>query len=319
MQEDKGSPGLARLPKVPDARLDALFRIGEQIWAEREDVRARCQTVKSWDFWKWLLWHGTEEYVDVRNLYAFPDDHLIHRVIGHTSSRREYLQGGVVDATQIRLRLIEAGFDFDRGGCVLDFGCGSGRILQVLARHADTCMLYGADVDKGAIYWCDAQLKFARAVLLPQQPPCAFSDGRFDAVYAFSVFSHLPEDRHRLWLEELHRITKPGAALVLTIQGRKVIAEYVSGRRPGDFPPAEVLRHDLPDIERSGVRFYPYKRLRFQDKRNQREFDTWDLESYGSMFILEPYVRKRWLNLFEFVALHEAPNEWQDYVLLRRR
>jgi len=40
---------------------------------------------------------------------------------------------------------------------------------------------------------------------------------------------------------------------------------------------------------------------------------------YGMAFVLSDYVRRRWLDLFELVALHEAPQGWQDYVVLRRR
>ena len=310
--------GREMLPTVSDPRLDALFRIGDTIWAERDDARAAFGSVRSWEFWRWLLWEGFHEYEQIRRLCVFPDAHLIHRVIGEVSSSEDYVRGGVIDASQVVHRLNEAGFDFT-GGAVLDFGCGCGRTLQVLARYAAQVSLYGADVDADAIAWCHAQLQFAHAVLVPPDPPTAFGATRFDAVYAFSVFSHLPEGRHRRWLEELHRITRPGAPIVLTVQGRRVIEEHVSGRRPWDFPTEETLRKDLPQIERDGFRFYPYGRQQFRDERNQRHFDQWDFESYGSTFILESYIKTHWLDLFELEALHEAPNDWQDYVVLRRR
>ena len=105
---------------------------------------------------------------------------------------------------------------------------------------------------------------------------------------------------------------------MLTVQGRRVIEEHASGRRPGDFPPAEVMQRDLMEIERTGFRFYPYGQLQFQAEENQRHFDEWDLGNYGSTFVLESYIREHWLDLFHLEAFHEAPNEWQDYVVLRR-
>jgi hypothetical protein len=47
--------------------------------------------------------------------------------------------------------------------------------------------------------------------------------------------------------------------------------------------------------------------------------DSLGREEYGSTIIFEPYVRARWSELFEVVAFDEAPDDWQDYVVLRRR
>jgi hypothetical protein len=54
------------------------------------------------------------------------------------------------------------------------------------------------------------------------------------------------------------------------------------------------------------------------DRDNQDHFRAWDLEDYGSTFILEPYIRRHWLARFELLAIHESPDGWQDYVVLRR-
>jgi SAM-dependent methyltransferase len=224
-----------------------------------------------------------------------------------------------VDGWRIDGCLREAGFDPVRGGSVLDLGVGCGRILQYLAVYAKSCRLVGADVDEAAIAWCAKHLDFAAFQSLPRQPPSAFADGEFDAVYAFSVFSHLPEALHLRWLEEIARIARPGAAVVITVHGRHVIDEIVNRRRPHVTPSAQGLAAALPEIERRGFGFFPYRKLRFSDRENDRFFASWDLEEYGDTFILERYVRERWTKSFELVALHEAPDDWQDHVVLRRR
>jgi SAM-dependent methyltransferase len=214
--------------------------------------------------------------------------------------------------------LREGGFDPTREGSLLDFGSGCGRILQFFALYAATVELHGADVDAEAVAWCAKHLDFARFEVLGPQPPSPFEARRFDAVFAFSVFSLLPEELHGAWLDEIARITKPGAAVVLTTQGHHVVDELMS-RRANEFPPPELLAKRLPELERTGFAFFPYRRLRFRDPENVAHFEEWDLERYGSTFILEPYIRRHWTRHFDLVAHHAAPDDWQDYVVLRRR
>jgi SAM-dependent methyltransferase len=330
------------LPEVSHTRLNALFRLGEHIWAQRPDVRAEFREIESWEYWYWLMWHGTREYKEVRSkTYPLPDEHLIHRVIGAESflqyhvrrlltllgfreaaiarERRRYLESALVDWRRILLCLMEAGLDFVHGAHIMDFGCGCGRILQVFARYTDTCQLYGADVDKQAIRWCNQHLDFAQFIHLPNEPPAPFVDGQFDVVYAFSVFSHLPGDLQRRWLEDLHRVTKPGAILVLTIQGRKVIADVLAGRVQQGFPAAETLRVNLDHIEKTGFAFYPYRDIPSKGLRKRAHVNQWNPDRYGSTFVLAPYVGENWLDMFDLIAFHESPDEWQDYVVLRHR
>jgi hypothetical protein len=44
-----------------------------------------------------------------------------------------------------------------------------------------------------------------------------------------------------------------------------------------------------------------------------------DADVYGMTFIDLCYIREHWLDLFELVHVTEAPDDWQDYVVLRRR
>ena len=307
-------------PGVRFPRLNAIFRLGERIWSEREDLQERFPLDRAADYWYWLLWHGLGSRAEwASQLYPSPEPHLIHRVVGESTGAAEYLRGGLVDGWRIDGCLREAGFDPARGGRLLDFGAGCGRILQYFAVYASSCRLVGCDVDEGAMDWCGKHLDFAEFRPLPMQPPSPLASGEFDAVYAFSVFSHLPEALQRRWLEEIARITRPGAAVVVTVHGRHVIDEIVSGRRPHETPTPQQLARALPELEQRGFAFFPYRKLRFRDIENDRYYSTWDLDQYGDAFVLEPYVRTRWTDLFEVVAYHDAPDDWQDYVVLRRR
>jgi len=307
------------LPRPQQPRLRRLFAHAERLWRERPDVQVRIPDIRSWDFWFWFSWHGAEEHPEVRpHLLPAPDPYLIHRVVGEEATEQSFLQSGVWDWRRMYLTLAEGGFDFARGGRVLDFGCGCGRILRHFARYAATCEFSGTDVDDTAVAWRREHLEFATFETLPKRPPSPFPDGHFDAVFSFSVFSHLPERLHRAWLEDLHRVTKPGAVVVVTVQGMRVVEKMLARNLSHDVPNPADLRRDVDRIRETGFAFYPYVRLTYEDERNQEYYDRWDFDQYGSTFILDRYFRSRWGDLFHVVSSNPAPDDWQDYVVLRR-
>jgi len=307
-------------PKSPDPATDALFREGERLLDSREDIRERFGDDAAAGFWYWLLWHGRREEERIAALLPpVPDPHLISRIVGEQQNAESYFRAGLVDWWSIDGSLRRTGFDPTGGGRVLDFGCGCGRILSSFALYADRCELHGADVDAESIRWCQANLPVAQFAAIDDAPPTPYDDGFFDAVYSFSVFSHLPEQRHLDWLAELARITRSGASLVVTIQGEAVARKLMHESTVDPFPSASELARRMPDLDESGFLFFPYRRLAFQDPRVSAHFEDWDLEAYGSTFILEDYVRSRWTEWFDVVEIVFSPDDWQDHVLLRRR
>src|SRR5262245_52352300 len=307
----------ASLPNIQYRRIARLFEQGNRVWNSRPDVQKTFPDIRHWDYWFWLLWLGSQDYPEIADLiYPDPPSYLMQRVTGQITSR-SFLESGLVDCRRMYLSMAGSRCDFGKGGHILDFGCGCGRILRLFSRYAGTCEFHGGDVDAGALDYCAKTLDFARFSVLQKSPPSAYPNEYFDGVYAYSVFSHLPERMHRLWLEDLFRIMRPGAILVLTVQGRRVIDLMVERRWKSDVPSSSDLLRELPKIEREGFAFYPYERLDFDDLQNREHFAKWDLKEYGSCFIMENYVRSQWTGLFEVVSWRAAPDGWQDYVVLR--
>lgn len=308
------------LPESASPRLAPLLDAGNRLWKSRPDLQNRFPADQAASFWYWLLWHGaaaTEGGAD--GSLPLPPDHLRGRVVGQADTPEGYLRSGLVDWWRLEEGLRQAGFEPTRGGRVLDFGVGCGRILQGFALYSGHCELTGADVDDEAVHWCRRYLDFARFETLPQRPPSALRRNSFEAIYAFSVFSHLPEGLQRAWLEELARLAAPGAALAITVQGRHVVEKMTHGCRRVDASLSRALRKRQTELEERGFLFVPYRRLAFEDQENSRFFESWDLENYGETFILESYIREHWSDLFEITAYHEAPDDWQDLVVLRPR
>lgn len=102
---------------------------------------------------------------------------------------------------------------------VLDFGCGCGRVLRHLG-DLPASRIRGVDWNRRAIRWCSGNLthaSFAVGGLAPPLPLAADED--FDLIYAFSVFTHMPEDLQRAWFVELTRRLRVGGLLAISTHG----------------------------------------------------------------------------------------------------
>jgi len=179
--------------------------------------------------------------------------------------------------------------------CVLDFGCGWGRLTRFLARDVAPGRLFGCDPVDGILDVCRANrvaATLARSEFLPEQLPF---EERFDLAFAFSVFTHLSEAAHEKCLHALHRSLQPGGILIVTIR-----------------PPAYLYRceamHPLldalgPDKQTSlagpSYLFVPHAAAPGHPQhRGEGKID------YGETVITMAYLRERWSRLFELLEVN---------------
>lgn len=100
---------------------------------------------------------------------------------------------------------------------VVDFGSGWGRISRTLLRQVKPTDLYCLDVDAEMTALVNTTLPGVNAMTVKPMPPTPLGDSTFDAVLAFSVFSHLSPAAHEAWAAEFGRITSTGAVVVITV------------------------------------------------------------------------------------------------------
>lgn len=177
------------------------------------------------------------------------------------------------------------------GKRVLDFGCGSGKVMRHFLAEAAACELWGCDIDARSIDWINAELHpplsaFANG----EAPPLDQPSESFDLIWSVSVFTHLT-DRWAGWLAELHRVLKPGGLAIISFLGG---AMY------------EVWNEEEWVAERIGMAVLNHG----QD---------WELGG-PTVFHSPWWLREHWGRAFEFVELREGstPRE-HGLVLLRRR
>lgn len=118
---------------------------------------------------------------------------------------------------------------------VLDIGCGSGRMAVPLLDHLDEGGRYlGFDVSGDAVRWCREHLSprnsrfqfLAADVLNPEYNPRGrvraeeytfpCDTGTVDFAFATSVFTHMPSEEVKRYLDELRRVLRLDGRALLT-------------------------------------------------------------------------------------------------------
>ena len=192
--------------------------------------------------------------------------------------------------------------DYARCSAILDWGCGCARVARFVAELAPR-KLSGADIDPDNIEWCKNNIASADFVRIGLYPPIPFSDETFDLIYGISVFSHLSEADQDRWLAELHRVAKPGAPLLMSIQG-----EIAFLRVDGDFERYIALEKDG---------FQVYGRCPDLDEVLPEMKEN---EYYQNVFHSRRYIYEHWGRYFEIIDVVDAAFAgYQDLVVMRRR
>ena len=102
---------------------------------------------------------------------------------------------------------------------VLDFGCGWGRLLRLMLYYVPQHRLFGSDA------W-DVSLDLSRKSNIPvtlektSTFPCeiGFGGKKFDLIYLFSIFTHLPEEIFKSCLSAIRKNIKEDGVILFTVR-----------------------------------------------------------------------------------------------------
>ena len=142
----------------------------------------------------------------------------------------------------LEVRLTEP---YARGARVLELGCGTGLILERIAKVAEQAV--GIDLSEGM-----ARLARERGldVHIGSVTDLPFEDESFDLTYSFKVLAHVPDIETAI--REAVRVTRPGGYLLLELYNPwslRYLAKKVAGPQPisEDRTEADVFtRWDSP-------------------------------------------------------------------------
>jgi len=192
---------------------------------------------------------------------------------------------------------------------VLDFGVGVGRLARMFkgfdGRYA------GVDIDGLPVDWMKERLPWVDAHKTEPLQPLPFPDSTFDAVFSISVFTHMNEPDHLFYLDELKRVTVPGARLFITVCTERVLqrAEDEKGvlqmltMPPGGLDAARAALQ-------GGSGFYFVR---------QEGHLTSNAYEYGITFISAAYIKRHWSEYFDLETVAVGGiHDSRDIVVLRR-
>lgn len=201
------------------------------------------------------------------------------------------------------------------GTHILDFGVGWGRILRFFLKDVDPETLHGVDIS-------EEYLQAARDTGVPgylhQIEPLGrlpHADSSLDVVYAYSVFTHLPERVQDHWLPEIERVLKPGGLFFATVEPPRFL-DY--------FTNLDVAREDLHHwqaLTARKVQRDPTLRARLEQHGFVYIPFTADPdEVFGDCVMTSQYASEHWGRHFEILEfLDDEQRFWQAVVVARKR
>jgi SAM-dependent methyltransferase len=170
-----------------------------------------------------------------------------------------------------------------RGKHVLDFGCGSGRVLRQFLDQAKDAEFWGCDTHGPSVEWVQQSLcPPLRCFKNDVEPPLPLEDSQFDLVLATSVFTHIT-DTWADWLLEVHRVLSAGGLLISTFLAEQKWEERLK---------------EPYDENRAGMTVVPETAPEY-------------LEGPGLVFHSEWWLREHWGRAFDILKINH-PQDASD-------
>ena len=152
-----------------------------------------------------------------------PRDDIFHFFTRHPIAAnpiREYLSDGWRTLSELMLLLEEAGVSLTDMKSVLEFAAGYGRFTRHLVK-AIPGRVACSDVLPGTVEFLRQQ--FGVEAFYSQHDPATIVYPRqYDMVFVLSLFTHLPVNMWKPWLQSLARGVRPGGLLVISVHNESV-------------------------------------------------------------------------------------------------
>lgn len=211
-----------------------------------------------------------KKFLSAQPFFVPPPYWLAYDAYGHTNWR-SYVQSGVEHASFFAELILKYTTCSDLK--VLDWGCGPGRLVRHMPKLLESrnSMMYGCDYNSKTIKWSRSALSGINFEQNLLAPPLVFEANYFDAIYGLSVLTHLSEPMHFAWVEELHRILKPGGILIITTHG-DAYREKLLSKEKGIYDSQNlVFRDGVKEGKRCYTAFHPPKFIK------EKLFKNWKI------------------------------------------
>ena len=211
---------------------------------------------------------------------AIPPDYLLYEA--HQLKYRSYINNGLANAKYIK-GLLEKYIDFNNKK-VLDWGCGPARIIRHFPNLLQNTKFYASDYNKRSILWNQNNIDNITFSTNGIFPPTCFEDDFFDVIYGLSILTHLSAENHFKWINELYRISKENAVLLLTTHGEAYKEKLIKKDQLKFESNQLVIEGNTLEGHRTFAAYHPPKRIKsmFEDKFKVLEHIPGKKESWGT-------------------------------------
>lgn len=145
--------------------------------------------------------------------FVFPTDRALFNTF--QLDYKKYYEDGILAAEEMidwgRIKTIQQ-------PVVLDWGCGTGRVIRHVPHLKKEAICYGADIDCTTIEWCRKSIESVYFDCIEHQI-LPYPSNYFQLVYGISVLTHIPHTSTQYWLNELNRVLLPNGMAILSTHG----------------------------------------------------------------------------------------------------
>lgn len=224
-----------------------------------------------------------------------PSDFIFQYILstrdGVRAAVKRYFETGDMSANKLRGILLNDLKIENKPISLLEFASGYGCVSRHLKRFSNELDVRASDIhDEAKDFYADCLgIKFIKSVPSPSdfKPPQTF-----DAVFALSFFSHVPEATWGLWLRALFACIKQGGYLIFTAHGI---------------------------VSNGGLKGFSEKGFKFESHSEQKDLSV---QEYGTTFTTPVFVRAEASMLENAeLSLFREGDWWghQDLYVVRRK
>jgi SAM-dependent methyltransferase len=248
-----------------------------------------------------------------------PPDRLRYKVAG-TENAEWFDKSGRMSVQDLTQALASVGKSLNEFGTILEWGCGCGRILRHLPRHAGA-RICGNDIDHDAISWVNENLPWVETSITDGMPPLPYADNSFDLIFNHSVMTHLDRVYQDAWLAELRRVLRSEGIITLTVSGPHAFQIFLD---PQDS--SNRVRY-TEDLHRKGILYIAQDQWTgdFPDFYHSTFHDVGYVFNHWSKFLdLRSYIPRGSLDYQDMVVLQKPADGsasrrfYQDHANLER-
>jgi len=207
------------------------------------------------------------------------------------------------------------GMPLERNMKFLDFGVGWGRFPRIFWKEILASNLHGCDVDPHALAICRSTGVPGSFDRLYPRGRLPYPDGYFSGGIAYSVFTHLSEESHLHWMQELARVLRPGAVFCMTLEPRR-FADFI-----------EQLPAEPTSSWHAGLRKFADHADEFRKQFDQGRFVYLptgggahrQATEYGDAMVPPSFIAREWTQSFALRAyIDNAAQYWQAVAVMQR-